>query len=287
MHPKARPVDLSIVIVAYNCREVLQPLLVSIFEHTKASIFEAIVVDNASSDGSWEMVKQLFPRVRLIENTENRHFRAANNQGIRASRGRCILLLNPDTLVLHDGTFEKMIEYMDTHPSIGMLGPKLLDSDGMTQLSCDRLPGIWFALFHYLYLHIMWPNNPVMRRHRYMGWDRADTRQVDSVSGACMLIRREALEQIGLLDEACLMYWEEYDLAYRIREAGWQTVHYADVEIIHHWTRGGTKTTPPEKLQAMLEHSMLRYYERYHSGPKYALVAVLARLRQSLRRLLK
>lgn len=279
--------ELSVVIVTYNSKEAVLQCLKSVFERTGQITFEVIVVDNASQDGTADAIAGDFPRVLLIRNQTNRWFRPANNQGIRSSRGRYVLLLNPDTLLVTPGAFEKMVAFIDSHPRIGVLGVKLLDSDGRTQLDCDRLPDLVWIAFYYLYVHTLWPSNPVMRWLRYDGWDRNDTREVESVSGACMLIRRAVFEQVGLLDEAVKIYWEESDFCRAALQKGWQAVHYADVEIIHHWAKGGIRTGSKQELATLLEQSMLHYYRKYYGPAVWSVLFAMSMLRQSFRSLLR
>ena len=279
--------EVSIVIVSYNCKRYIIECLDSIFSHAGSINLEIIVVDNASKDGTAKAIQEVFPNVCLIKNNENRWFRPAVNQGIRQSQGRYILLLGPDTRLLTINGLSKMVRYMDAHPRIGILGAKLLDRDGKIQLDCERFPGLVWVLCHYFLIHQIWLSNPVMRRWRYNDWDRQDTRVVDTVSGACMMIRRQVFEQIGLLDESCLMYWEEAELCRSAHKANWQVVHLADAEVLHYWEQGGVSITPAETIKALWEESMLHYYRKYYGPVVYWFLLMISRIRRILSKSLK
>lgn len=279
--------EVSIVIVSYNCKRYIIECLDSIFSHAGSINLEVIVVDNASKDGTPQAIRTLFSNVNLIENSENRWFTPAANQGIRESRGRYVLLLGSDTHLLTSGGLVRMVQYMDAHPQIGILGAKLLDPDGKIQLDCERFPGLGWVLCHYFLIHQIWPANPVRRRWRYNDWDRQDIRVVDTVSGACMMIRRQVFEQMGLLDERYPMYWEEAELCRSAHKAGWQVVHLADVEVLHYWRQGGVSITPAETIKALWEESMLHYYRKYYGPGVYWFLLLLSKFRRLLSGLLK
>jgi len=279
--------DLSIVVVSYNCRDRLTELLRSIYEYTKSISFEVIVIDNASEDGADKSVKGQFPQVRFIQNRENRWLRPAMNQGIRESNGRYILLLNPDTRLLTPEGLGKMLQYMDRHPEIGILGSKLINPDGSIQQDCQRFPGLGWAFCHSFFINQIWPQNPLRQRWQYQGWDRNDTRAVDTISGACMMVRKDVFERVGLLFEGSQIYWEEAELCRGARKAGWLTVHFADTEILHYWRQGGVSVSSRSILQTAMEQSMLYYYRKYYGVIIYAILAVLSWLRMGLFKILK
>lgn len=275
--------DLSVVIVTFNCKDYALDCIRSLFSQDNASELEIIIVDNASRDDTVAALHRLFPSISIIQNTQNLFFRRANNQGILQSTGRYVLLLNPDTALLAPNTLNQMIAYMDKYQQVGILGPKLLDSDGATQLHGDRFPGLLWVIFLYLSLHQLWPHNPIARWKRYADWDRSDTREVDSVSGAAMMVRRKVFEEIGLLDESSLMYWEEADFCRAAHQTGWKTVHFADAKIMHHWTKGGTSTVESGTLAPLIEQSMLNYYKKYYGNSVYIMLSAFAGFRKQLR----
>lgn len=267
-------IDLSIIIVNWNVRDLLRRCLSSIFAHSPTRILansptrplaEAIVVDNASTDRSAEMVRAEFPEVRLVINSENRGFPAANNQGLALARGRYVLLLNPDTEVLGDA-LATMVAYMDAHPDVGVAGPQLLNPDGTVQSSRRRFPTLATALFESTWLQ---PYAPRRLLEHYYVLDRPDdqVQDVDWVTGAALMARREAVEQVGPLDEGFFMYSEEPDWCRRFREAGWRVVYLPTARIVHHAGKSSEQVLPARHIH--FQTSKLRYFRKYH-GPAAA-----------------
>src|SRR5262245_46506760 len=217
--------DFSIVIVNYNVREFLRQMLLSLrqaLRHLRAEIF---VVDNASDDGSVEMVQSQFPECRVIANEENLGFAAANNLALKRAHGRYLVLLNPDTVVQED-TFTALREFMDRHPRTGMAGCKVLNPDGTVQLACRRsCPTPWVAFTKLSGMSRLFPHSQWFGRYNLTFLPEDETCEVEAISGSFMVARREAVEQVGLLDEDFFMYGEDLDWCYRIRTAGWQ-IHY-------------------------------------------------------------
>jgi N-acetylglucosaminyl-diphospho-decaprenol L-rhamnosyltransferase len=256
--------DLSIVIVNWNVRELLRRCLYSIFQLPLSNFqIEVIVVDNASYDDSVAMIEEEFPQVRLIANSENVGFTVGNNQGIAASRGRYILLLNPDTEVVGDA-LTTMVEYLDDHPQVGALGPKLLNPDGSIQSSRRRFPTLATAFFESTILQQWFPRNRVAK-HYYMA-DRSDdeVQEVDWVTGACLLARREAIEEVGLLDEGFFMYSEELDWCRRFKAQGWQIVYLPTARVIHYGAQSSEQVKSFQHVQ--FQRSKIRYFRKHH-GP--------------------
>lgn len=276
-------IDLSIVIVTYNCKGYVLECLESIFAQDKGTLqIEVIVVDNASKDGTVKAIAEIFPNVRLIKNDENRWFAPAINQGIRESYGRYTLLLNPDTRLLTSNGLSKIVQYLDAHPEAGILGVKLLNPDGTVQADCERFPGLAWVLCYYFLIHEFFPSNPVRRHWRYGDWDRQDTRVVDYVSGACMIIRRQVFNEVGLLDENCIMYWGETDFCRTAHKAGWQVVHLAEVELLHYW-KGSQKDISANSakiLAQFCEEGMLYYYRKYYGAGVYRFLLLILGLRR-------
>ncbi len=227
-------VDVSVVIVSWNVKNLLRNCLISLYRETERLSLEVFVVDNASSDGSADMIRKEFPRVKLLENKENVGFSGANNQAMRISQGRYILLLNPDTVIL-DGAIETLYSFIEQNQNVVAVGPMLLNSDGGTiQYECARkMLTLWneFCLQSELNLHFK-----RSRLFSYINmdyWDHRDSRQVDLLSGACILCRYGDLNEIGLLDENYFLYADDVDLCYRIGQRG--IIYYlADAQIIHY-----------------------------------------------------
>ena len=250
-------VDLSIVIVSWNTRDLLAQCLDSIGAHAPQGEMEVFVVDNASTDNSAAMVRERFPRVRLIENQENVGFARANNQAIRESTGRYVLLLNPDTRV-HPGALQTLLRFMDDHPQAGAAGARLLNLDGTLQLSCQPRP----TLFREAWM--LWRLDDLLRLGSYdmSKWDVTAPRKVDVVKGACLSVRREALFGVGLLDGDYFLYAEELDLCERIRRVDYD-VYWVPQAVVTHF--GGQSTGQmPESMFFELYLSKYRFFLKHY-----------------------
>jgi len=232
--------DISIIIVSWNCCEDLRNCLQSIFHPSTQIRLEVIVIDNASRDDSANMVRNEFPDVRLIENEENLGFAAANNQGLKISTGRYVLLLNPDTIVL-DNALEKTLCIAEKHPRVGVLGCQVLENMEKIQRTCFSFPGPLNLLLTAMGLPRLFPKSRFFGNPELSWWDRTTERFVDVVSGMFMLVRREALEDVGPLDEAYFVYTEEVDWCFRFWQAGWKCMFTPEARIIH--VDGGSKST--------------------------------------------
>lgn len=226
--------DLSIVIVNYNVRYFLEQCLRSVEVAVKNIEAEVFVVDNASTDESMSMVKSEFPWVKCIENKDNVGFSKANNQAIKKSKGKYVLLLNPDTLVQED-TFVKSIAFMEDHPDAGGLGIRMIDGTGNFLPESKRgFPTPWVAFCKIVGLTALFPESPVFAQY-YMGHLSADENQkVDVLAGAYMMMPRKVIDEVGMLDEAFFMYGEDIDLSYRMLKAGYQNYYLAESQIIHY-----------------------------------------------------
>jgi len=235
--------DISIIIVSWNVRELLRQCLLSIsrsrlkiqrsnLEHRTLTL-ELIVVDNASSDGTVEMLGTEFPIVRVIANNTNVGFTRANNQALALAQGRYLFLLNPDT-TLHPDALQTLYTYAEAHPRVGILGPQLFYGDGTLQSSRRRFPTLATAFLESTKLQQWFPRNRVLTRY-YMLDTRDDAiQEVDWVNGAAMFVRRAVYERIGGLDETFFMYSEELDWCYRAKRAGWQVVYLPTARVTHY-----------------------------------------------------
>jgi GT2 family glycosyltransferase len=252
--------DLSIIIVNWNTQELLAQCLHSIFEGLPAQALarvEVFVVDNASADGSKSMVHHSFPQVHLISNSENVGFASANNQAIRQSHSRYVLLLNPDTILLLTA-LNTLIEFMDAHPEAGAAGPCLLNPNGTLQMSCYPAPTLPRELWRLLHLDALYPYGS----YRMSSWSTVAPREVDIVQGACLILRKTTLDQVGLLDEDYFIYTEEVDLCYRIRQAGWRISWVPSAQVIHY---GGQSTQQvAAEMFLHLYRSKLLYFRKHH-----------------------
>ena len=225
--------DLSVIIVSYNTRELLRGCLDSVFASLGSGLeYEVIVVDNASADGSAGMIRDDFPRVRLLSNSKNRGFAASNNQAIRESSGRHVILLNPDTVVRH-GALERMTRVLEERSGTGVVGPKLLFPDGSLQHSAFTFPTLAMVFLDFFPLQDRLLNGPVNGRYRRDLYGRREPFPIDHPLGAALMVRREVIDEVGLLDERFFMYCEEIDWCMRIKKAGWQIVCCPQAEVVH------------------------------------------------------
>jgi GT2 family glycosyltransferase len=249
-------VDLSVVVVNWNTRELLFRCLQSLHGHPPQGPHEIWVVDNGSSDGSVTMVREEFPWVRLIQNGENVGFAAANNQAIRQADGEYVALLNSDAEV-RSGALQSLLDFMASHPRAGALGPRLLNPDGSLQPSCHPMLTPGREAWRLFFLDWIW-RRATYAMHR---WSPDAQRQVDVIKGACLLLRREALTKVGLLDEAYFMYTEEVDLCWRLAQAGWQRWWVPQAEVIHHEAQSTRQVAEDMFLQ--LYHSKVYFYRKF------------------------
>ncbi|MGD1994296.1 MAG: glycosyltransferase family 2 protein [Anaerolineae bacterium] len=255
--------DLSVVVVSWNVRDLLRQSISSVLSAPEPEGgLELIVVDNGSSDGSVEMVRATFPQVNLIANQENRGFPAANNQGIDVARGRYVFLLNPDTEVVGDA-LRTMVAFADAHPDVGVVGPQLLNPDGTVQSSRRRFPTLATAFFESTWLESLAPRR-LLDRYRVLDHPDDAILDVDWVDGAALMARREAIEQVGPLDEGFFMYSEELDWCRRFREAGWHVIHLPTAQIVHH--RGKSSEQVVTARHIHFQTSKVRYFHKHHSG---------------------
>ena len=243
-------VDLSIIIVNWNTKEYLLHCIDSILQKKGSIPMEIIVIDNGSRDRSGEEVKRQFPGLRLIENGRNLGFAKAVNQGLRVSSGRYLLLLNPDTQ-LREGAIEKLVSFMESHAEAGVAGAQLLNGDGSKQNSIANFPSLTTELLNKNLLRRLFPKKFPGKEKDY-----PEPIEVDSVIGACMMVRRDVLDQVGLLDEDYFLFLEETDWCYRIKRTGWRIYHVPQAEVYHF--QG--KSAEAVKKEARVEF----YRSRYH-----------------------
>ncbi|HID95340.1 MAG TPA: glycosyltransferase [Candidatus Latescibacteria bacterium] len=262
--------DLSIVIVNYNVKSFLRQALRTIVDASRGLETEIFVVDNGSSDGSAEMVSELYPGVQLIQNRQNVGFARANNQALRRCQGRYILLINPDTIVRQD-TLVTMVRFLDEHPEAGAAGCKILNPDGTLQLACRRgFPTPGAAFFKITGLSRLFPKSSRFARYNLTYLDPDQVHEVDALSGSFMVVRREALDGVGLLDETFFMYGEDLDLCYRIKEAGWKIFYVPETEIIH-FKGESTKRIP--RLKSLIAfYGAMHIFVGKHLSKRYRLL---------------
>jgi hypothetical protein len=273
-------IDLSIIIVSWNCKEYLQKCLRSIVSYPPICAYEIVVVDNASSDGTIESVRLLFPEVKIIVNDKNQGFAAANNIALKQCQNRYFLLLNPDTIVFH-GALQALVEYADRHSNAWGVGPAIVNADGSPQRTGIRFPNNWNILVETLFLDKIFPQSRIFGSHRELYIDPSLARKVDYVQGSCLLIKHEAIQIIGMLDEKYFMYFEETDWCYRVHQMGGE-VHYISESTIKHY--GGSESAHYDSWKVLQYHrSLLRYYKKHYSIFSRILIRCILFIRSLIR----
>jgi N-acetylglucosaminyl-diphospho-decaprenol L-rhamnosyltransferase len=255
--------DLSIIIVNWNVKDLLRNCLESLsnVDQSPSSLTaEIIVVDSASSDGSPEMVRQEFPQVQLIASDENLGYAGGNNTGVAAARGRYFFLLNPDTVV-EPGALTRMVMYVDSHPTVGALGPQLLWPDGTVQSSRRRFPTLGTLFWESTLLGQWFPNNRYARYYHLADRSADQPQVVDWVVGAAILIRRETWLQVGPIEQDFFMYFEETDWCRRSAVAGWETHYLPTAQIIHYEGKSSEQVVTARTLR--FQRSKIRYTRKY------------------------
>jgi len=292
------PPDVTIAIVSWNARGYLRRCLASLFPllhpadpDVRAAwqaaglepgapgpenvSWEVVVVDQESLDGSAEMVEQEFPQVNLVRQKPNLGFSGGNNVAYRHARGRYFLLLNSDTVV-RPGWLTELVEYAEAHPRAGLIGPKLLNPDGSLQYSCRRFPSLGAGAFRHTPLEWFFPKNQYTVDYLMKEWDHNSPREVDWLSGACLMARREMIEEIGGLDDRYFMYFEDVDWARRAHDSGWE-VHYVPSPVVLHEI-GKSSDRRPKRMIVMHHESAYKYFRQHSklgkSAPGRAALAV-------------
>jgi len=251
---------LSIIIVSWNVREDLLRCIRSIEENKPSCTFEVIIVDNASTDGTVDIIQKHFSEISLIINIDNRGFAAANNQALKKSQSKYILFLGPDTII-HPKSLDILVRFMESNEDVGACGSKLLNCDGTIQPSVRRFPTFRAALYRhsaFRYLHLF--------RGQYNKWLMKDFKydrqlDVDQLMGAALMVRRSIIDQLGGMDEIFFMYYEEVDLCYRIKQAGWRIVYVPNVEITHLGGRSAGQIPAGKHIMAIT--SLLKFFKKY------------------------
>jgi GT2 family glycosyltransferase len=268
-----KPFDLSVVIVNYNVVNFLEQCLNSVLAASKKLQIEVFVVDNNSVDGSVEFIRQKFPKVNLIANKENVGFSKANNQAILQSKGRYVLLLNPDTVVEQD-TFDKCVAYMDAHPNTGGMGVRMLDGKGRFLPESKRgLPTPAVSFYKIFGFSKLFPKSKKFGSYHLGYLDEHQIHEIDVLSGAFMLMRAETLSKVGLLDEAFFMYGEDIDLSYRIQQGGYTNVYFPETKIIHY---KGESTKKGSLNYVFVFYNAMVIFAKKHFSARYARIFSIA-----------
>jgi hypothetical protein len=263
---------LSVIIVTWNSQSYIENCLYSVYQEVAKVDHEIFVVDNASADRTVEIVKARFPEINFIHNDKNLGFAAANNQALAKSTGALVLLFNPDAVLL-PGTLAKMMAWLEQNPGVGMVGPKILNEDGSVQLTCARrLPTLLSEAWKLSGLDARFPDSRIFGRHLMSYWDHQDSRFVELISGACMLIRCEVLQRCGPLDDRFFFMYEDVEFCHRVLQNGYKIYYLADAAIKH--LEGRSRTINLDTLFRTTLYnyqSMMQYYE-VTRGRAYAML---------------
>lgn len=249
----------SVIIVSFNTRTLTLRCLHALAEASSGMDVEVLVVDNASKDGSVAAIREAHPSVRLIENRDNRGFGAANNLAIAQSRGEYLLLLNSDAF-MPPGSVRQLVEFLEAHPHVAIVGPRLLNEDGSLQRSCYRFPSPWRAWLENLGLTRLAARSSPW--DDYSQWSHDSVRSVDWVVGACLMVRKRTIDQAGAFDEGFFMYAEETDWQRRVRKCGCDIQLLADLEVVHLGGASGASERP--KINCHFFDSLDRYMVKHH-----------------------
>jgi hypothetical protein len=251
---------ISAVIVTWNAKKYVEECLRSLRDNTDVPI-ETIVVDNASKDGTNELVKDEFPNIKLIQNEKNLGFAKANNIGISQSHGKYICLVNSDVNVF-PGCLRKLIEFMEANPKVGLLGPQMLGPQHDIRRSSSRLPTIWNTFCRALALEKLFPGSRFFGAQLMSDFQHDRTMEVEVLNGWFWVVRREAMEQVGYLDERFFIYGEDIDWCHRFRDAGWRLVFYAEASSLHYG--GASSSAAPTRFYIEMQRANLQYWKKHH-----------------------
>ncbi|MEN6373602.1 MAG: glycosyltransferase family 2 protein [Smithella sp.] len=277
-------VDLSVIIVNWNTKNLLVACLDSLSDQQSTYKIEIIVVDNASHDGSIEIVKEKYSHVILIRNARNLGFGKANNIGIKQSRGRYICLLNSDVRVLPD-VLQSLINFMDQNKSIGISGPKTLSPDLSIQSTCRKLPNLWTIFCESCCLNKLFPKSDIFSDDQMKFFNHNTVRKVEGLAGCCLMIRKTALDRVGLFDEQFFIYFEETDLCKRFGQAGWDIVFFPDVSLVHH--HGGSSSKDPIRFNIEYMKSQIKYWKKHNSSITVTTLQFILLMQHSIRLILR
>lgn len=267
--------DLSVIIVNYNVKYFLEQALLSIKRAGKGMSIEIIIIDNASQDGSVEYLRDNYPEIKVIANQDNLGFGRANNQGLKLARGKYLLVINPDT-VLGEDTLQVLMDYLEIHPDIGAIGPKVLDKEGRFELACRRgFPTPVAAFSKITGLAAVFPRSRILAKYNLTYLDPDTACEVDALCGAFLLVRREVYEQAGGFDEDFFLYGEDIDWCYRIKRAGWKVFYYPKTEVIHYKGESALRSTIDTRRAFF---NAMRLFVKKHFPQKIPVTTSLIRL---------
>ena len=256
---------LSIIILSYNTKALLKQTIDSI---DLQDDWEIIVVDNNSSDGSPEMIEVEYPKVKLIQNEKNIGFGAANNQAMKVAQGEYYLILNSDTEIM-DNAIQKLIDYLETHPIVGAVTPKVILPDGSIDLACHRgMPTPWRAFTYFSKLERAFPESKLFGGYHLTNLDFNKVHQVEATAATAMLVRKKTVDEVGMFDERFFLYAEDLDWCKRMTEANWQIYYLPEAVVVHHKSQSGKKKKSNKKEKSAATHhfydTMKQFYEKHY-----------------------
>ena len=270
----------SFIVISWNAVHHLRHCLASLTAGIPSDDCEIIVVDNASSDGSREMVTSEFPSARLIRLDDNYGFAKASNAGFRQSSGRYCFLVNSDTTVTSP-SLKQMFDYMDEHPEIGLLGPAIIGPDGTKQRSCMEFPSLWNTFCRTFALDSLFPGSKIFGGHLMTYWPHDEIKCVQIINGCFWMLRREAIEQVGLLDETFFIYGEDMDWCKRFHQDGWKVVYFPSAEVVHYG--GASSANAPVRFFIEKWKANIIYWNKYHGRFEQILFLLLTYSHHALR----
>ncbi len=254
--------NVSNIIVNYNNSALLNDCIDLIHKTVKGIKHEIIVVNNSALDDGIKAVKQNFPKTKLIQNEINVGFAKANNQAAKLAKGDILLFLNPD-IVLTGGAVTNMLTYLKSHKEIGVLGPKILNMDETLQYSCRSFPGVWTGLFNrYSFMSGLFPNNRYTKKYLLLDFDHNEIKEVDWLSGSCMMISRNIFIKVGLFDENYFIFNEDVDLCKRMKNYGYKTIYYPNSKVYHHITSSNARVSSKVIIERHM--GMCYYFKKHH-----------------------
>ncbi|MCX7014574.1 MAG: glycosyltransferase family 2 protein [Candidatus Sumerlaeota bacterium] len=277
--------DVSICIVNYNTKDLLRACLLSIYERVVEVRFEVIIVDNASSDGSVEMVESIFPSARLVKNRENTYYVGGNRQAVALARGRYIFILNSDT-ELTDRHLSQAIQYLNQHPEVGCLSPKIINPDGSILHTNVWGWNFWLLLATYSHLFAFLPGMRefALRRVAWRGWDRTSIEEIGCFFGGCALFPAEVLRGVALFDPRFRMYFTEFDQSSALKRAAWKMIYFPGF-VVMHVGQASSRKVRKQVLNRMILEDLLSLQRKHGSWVGYAVLAALMRVELRLRSL--